>query len=423
MAHVEEINDIKDLVPYRLLWNSLLLQTCGASFFHSFDWLETYWHHFGHDQKLRVLIVSVEGRPIGILPLVVRTESTRVGPVRVLTYPLHDWGTFYGPIGPNPTATLLAGLKHIRRTTRDWDLFDLRWVDRLGCDRGRTEQAMRVAGFRPHKQPWAQAGVIELDGTWEEYWKSRTKKWRHNVNRCQRRIAERGKVSYVRYRPKGSAYGDDDPRWDLYDACTEVAQRSWQGSSNNGTTLSHKWISQYLRDTHAAAARNGSLDMNVLFVDGVPVAFMYNYHYRGTLYGLRMGFDPEMASVGPGTVLLRLILEDSFRRGDRFCDLGTGSLCCKRYWLTSLAASYRYTHFPNTLGRAQLLRLKRWYTARVHGADHVASSRCAMNSAGSSIRKCKKLKTIEQSLGKRGGYTAPRTAGDSNACRLPCFAQ
>src|SRR4030042_1363916 len=127
MVHVEEINDIYKLSSYRLVWNSLLPQPSGATFFQSLDWLEVYWKHYGEDQHLRVMVVCSNGRPIGILPLVVRTEATRVGPVRVLTYPLHGWGTFYGPIGPNPTATLAAGPRHVRQTPRGSALLDLRW--------------------------------------------------------------------------------------------------------------------------------------------------------------------------------------------------------------------------------------------------------------------------------------------------------
>jgi CelD/BcsL family acetyltransferase involved in cellulose biosynthesis len=73
MIYVQEINDIRQLAGIRLLWNALLPQTPGASFFHSLDWLEIYWRHFGAGQRLRVLVVSVDGRPLGILPLAVRT--------------------------------------------------------------------------------------------------------------------------------------------------------------------------------------------------------------------------------------------------------------------------------------------------------------------------------------------------------------
>ncbi|MGO8688312.1 MAG: GNAT family N-acetyltransferase [Thermoguttaceae bacterium] len=372
MIDVEEINDPEQLTDRRLLWNALFPQTPGATFFQSLDWLEVYCRHFAAAQRLRVLVVSADGRPVGILPLVVQTERTRLGRVRTLTYPLHDWGTFYGPIGPNPTATLLAGLRHVRRTPRDWDMLDLRWVDVDGCDRGRTERAMELTGFPPSKQVWDVAPRIEIEGTWQAYWSSRDKKWRHNIDRCGRRLAEQGEVAFVRYRPAGAAEGDGDPRWDLYDACVDVAGRSWQSGADDGTTLSSPEVSQYLRDTHAAAARAGGVDANLLLLGGRPVAFVYNYVYDGCVYGLRKGFDPEFAALRPGLILEKMMMEDGFRRGDRTYDLGVGSLAIKRPWQTRVAASYRFTYFPVGISRVQLLRLKRWLTGRIKGPSYPA---------------------------------------------------
>lgn len=372
MIHIEEVNDIYELSGYRLLWNALLPQTRNATFFQSFDWLKVYWEHFGQGQRLRTLVVSRDGKPLGILPLVVRSESSHVGRIRVLTYPLHDWGTFYGPIGPNPTATLTAALRYIRQTARDYDVFELRWIDRQGCDLGRTEAAMRQLGFSPQGQAWNRAAYVDLNGNWEQYWQGRPKKWRQNVCRLERRLAERGKITHIRYRPEGSAYGDDDPRWDLYDACVALAKCSWQGSSRTGTTLCHPRVCRYLRDTHAAAARNGSLDLNLLLLNDRPVAFNYNYCYQGRVYGLRKGFDPEFAALRPGLALQHRMIKDSFQRGDSYHDMGVGYLDMKRHWLTSIVTSFRYTHFPIAVPRVQLLRLKRWLQQRVLGQQRVA---------------------------------------------------
>lgn len=364
MIHVEEINDIERLADDRLLWNALAPQTPDASFFHSLDWLELYWRHFGGQQRLRALIVRADRQPVGILPLVVCSERTRVGNVRTLTYPLHDWGTFYGPIGPNPTATLLAGLRHIARTRRDWDMLDLRWVDVDGCDRGRSERTMEQVGFCPHAQVWDVAPRIEIDGRWEDYWNGRDKKWRHNVERCSRRLHESGEVSFIRHRPQGAAAGDGDPRWDLYDACVELAARSWQGGGGETATLSSPGVRQFLRDVHAAAARSGNVDLNLLLLDGRPAAFAYNYICDGQIYGLRKGFDPDFSTLRPGATLDKMMLEDGFRRDDRSYDLGVGSLEVKAPWQTSVATSYRLTHFPAAISRVQLLRLKRWLSGK-----------------------------------------------------------
>jgi CelD/BcsL family acetyltransferase involved in cellulose biosynthesis len=360
MFKVTEINRAEDLDHYHLVWQSLLAQTRGASFFQSLPWLQSYWKHFGQGQKLRLLLVRNAAETIGIVPLAVEAEATRAGTVRTLTYPLHDWSTFYGPLGANASGTLAAAMRHIAGTRRDWDLLDLRWVDKPAVDRGRTPMALLAAGLAYREHVWKETALVDLSGTWEEYLATRSLKFRGNVRRLERRFLELKGASYERYRPLGSASGDDDPRWDLYDACLDLAERSWQGSSKDGTTLSHPKVRDFLRETHVLAAKAGALDMNLLRHGRRPVAFGYGYHYQGCVTGLRMGYDPNHAKLGLGQVITAFTLRDSFERGDVLFDLGPGSFETKLPWLTRVAASYRYTHYPLGSLRAQALRLKHW---------------------------------------------------------------
>lgn len=91
---------------------------------------------------------------------------------------------------------------------------------------------------------------------------------------------------------------------------------------------------------------------------GQPAAFGYNYVVRGEIFGLRMGFDPRVTNQGAGTVLVARMLQDSCERGDTLFNFGAGYLECKRYWLTSVELTHRYSWFPHTV-RAQAIRLKR----------------------------------------------------------------
>lgn len=356
MPNVVEINSPEQLEQLRLVWNLLVSQTRGASLFHTLDWLQVYWKHFGAGQRLRVLVISSGHTPIGILPLTVVREKTRVGTVRVLTYPLRDWGTFYGPIGPNPTATLTLGLQHIRNTPRDWDLLDMRWVNRDAQDHLRTPWAMEHAGYTVRESTWKTSELIEMDDEWDEYWKSRSSKMRNNLRRDEKRLQRAGTVEYIRYRPAGSSFGDDDPRWDLYETCRELAEASWQGASRTGTTLSHEQVAGYFRDVHAIAVKNGMVDINILKVDGQAVAFSYNYVCDGRLIGVRRGHRRQFT--GAGNVLFVRMIRDSFGRDDTCLDLGPGSQEIKRRWSTQTVSSYRYTHYPLLAPRVQLLRLK-----------------------------------------------------------------
>jgi CelD/BcsL family acetyltransferase involved in cellulose biosynthesis len=372
MVRVLEINRIEELASLRQEWEDLLRQTPGASFFQSLDWLGAYWNHFGAGQTLRTIIVLEEDRPVGIVPLVVRNEKSKVGWLRVLTFPLHDWGSFYGPIGPQPGPTLAAALEHVRRTRRNWDIVELRWQGFPGADPLESGRAMLAAGFHAYASLWNRAAVVDLEGTWDSYWSGRKRAWLRRFRHDERKLACRGDVSYVRYRPAGRYAGqvgnlshdDGSPRWDLYEACEDIARRSWQNGATNGTTLSHESVRGFLREAHQAAAAAGAVDLNLLLLDGSPVAFIYGYHYSGYVYGLRRGYDAGRAPEGAGNVLLAYTLRDSFARGDRLYDMGVGSLSSKRHFETRVIPVLRYSHYPPLALRTQVLRIKRWWQAR-----------------------------------------------------------
>src|SRR6185369_1810524 len=136
--------------------------------------------------------------------------------------------------------------------------------------------------------------------------------------------------------------GDVDPRWDLYAMCESVAHASWQSEVVNGNTLTHERVREYFHATHAAAARLGMVDVNVLNVHGKPAAFLYGYHCNGNVTALRTGFDAANDG-GIGSALMLQVIQDSCRRGDRTIDFGPGEREHKRRLRTRTESTYRLT--------------------------------------------------------------------------------
>jgi CelD/BcsL family acetyltransferase involved in cellulose biosynthesis len=360
MVQVVEVNDIDELSKYRLLWNSLFSATPNATFFLTLDWLETYWRHFGHDQKLRVLIASAAGQPLGILPLCVRREKFRLTSPRVLTYPLQNWGTWYGPIGPNPAATMLAATQHLRRTPRDWDMLELRWVPDEKTQAGKTARALRANCLFSNKDQYQTTSILELPANWNSFTASKSRSLRSQFRRQLRHAFAEQKAEYVRYRPAPKSEGGGDPRWDLYAMCEQIAAASWQGSVTNGNTLTHEQVRDFYRDAHAAAARLGMVDINLLLVEDRPAAFLYDYFYDRRIFSLRMGYDPSFGDHGFGSALLLKTIEDSIARGDRTIDFGPGDREHKRRLRSRTESTYRLTYTPIDSWRSQAVRLTRW---------------------------------------------------------------
>jgi CelD/BcsL family acetyltransferase involved in cellulose biosynthesis len=369
MIEVQEINNIEELAGYRLAWNSWLANSPRASFVNTFDWLENYWQHFGENQQLRALVVRSAGTPIGVLPLCVRRERYGVGSVRVLTYPLGGWGNWYGPIGSDPAATMLAAMQYLRNGRQGWDLIDLPATTTPSRDNGRVGRSMRVVGLLSRQTAWESSLLVRFDGTWNNYLGGRTRKVRHEMRRVSRRVFESGDVEIIRHRPLPAREGDGDPRWDLFAMCQQVALASWQATAVHGNTLTHEPVRNFLRDAHAIAARNGMVDLNLLLVDGRPAAFTYNYQFHGRLTAVRVGYDAAVGRSGLGTALVLRSLEDSFERGDTLLDLGSGESSFKRHLRTDTEATYRMTYTPLRSWRSQVARLSGWATRANCAAD------------------------------------------------------
>ena len=363
MSHIVEITDPTEISSYRLVWNWLLGDTPHASFFHTSEWLEAYLAHFGDRHQLRILVVYGSNGPIGIVPLCIRRERFGVGRLRVLTYPMNGWGGFCGPIGPNPSATLLVAMRYLKQRSRDWDLLDLRSADnqhRLGA---RTERAMRAAGFGVRKNVWRETPIVAFDGTWESYTASRDSKWTRVCHRFEKRLAEQGKIEFVRYRPRGEAQGQGEPRWELYESCQQLAT-----NNPTGATPFQPDGCAFLRDCHGAAAKKGMLDVNLLYVNGIPVSFAYNYHCRGNVIGVQMGPERQRTYRGADFILASRMIRDSFQRDDRRYEFGPGSPSFPDRFCNSVEASYSYSHLPISGLRPQVFRLTQWTTAPLRAA-------------------------------------------------------
>src|SRR5690606_12169949 len=149
-----------------------------------------------------------------------------------------------------------------------------------------------------------ESSSVEMSEGFENYWASRSSKWRNNLRRAQKSLSEKGKLEIVRYRPESFSFGGGDPNWDLYNACCDIAGKSWQHQSECGTTLTSPSVSEFLRESHEIASRLGMAEMLVARIDNKPIAFAYNYHLNGHVHGLRAGYDPEYAKDGIGAVLL-----------------------------------------------------------------------------------------------------------------------
>jgi CelD/BcsL family acetyltransferase involved in cellulose biosynthesis len=358
MVQVTEINELRELASLRSTWHALLKQTPGFSFFQTLEWLEAAWSHYSRPQKLRVILVERDGNALGIVPFCVRTEHRKLGSLRVLTYPLDDWGTFFGPISAEPELAYRAAIEHVARTPRDWDVIDLRYVDQAAPEFMALGESMRASGLAAIVRPRMEVRMLQLGGSWLEYVETRSRNWREKMRRDFRKLEkEGGEIRLLRYRPEAGA-GTTAVHEENYRLCEEIAEKSWQADADSQSTLCSPRVRDLLNKLHHQAASLGMLDSNLLFVGDRPLAFSYNYVSDGRLYFLRSGFDRTAEFANCGTVLLYKMLEDSFHRGDVEHCFGPGRQPYKDRFATEMRYAYTFRHYARRSLRSQLLNLR-----------------------------------------------------------------
>jgi CelD/BcsL family acetyltransferase involved in cellulose biosynthesis len=352
MIAVAEMNSFDELANLRVTWNQLWEKTRDVSFFQSWEWLRSYWRFYGEGQTLRTLVVTLGTKPVGIVPFVVRPVQTTFGTANVLTWPLDEWGAFYGQIGPNPAATMVAALKHVTSVRRDWNVIELPFIDENGLDKGRTRNALKTSKLSGRPTNAVSHPVVQLDGSWDLYMDEQPLESRVGFMRALRRLESHGTVSFHRWRPEGGSVGQTDRRWDLFKLYARIrrdASRSISQAESETT---------FLKDVHPWAVDAGAVEICSVCVGGRPVACAYNYRSGGKIEVLSLVSDEQFGDAAT-TVLAGQMIRDSFMRNDDQMLFQHADSVQVSSWANATSTAVTLSHFSMLSPQAQLLRMKR----------------------------------------------------------------
>ena len=352
MIAVSEITTFEELANLRVTWRELWEKTPNVSFVQSWDWLRSYWRTYGDKQQLRVLLVTLRTKPIGIVPLVTRHVETSLGTASVLSWPKNTFVPFYGAIGPNPAATLSTAFSHVRRTQRNWKALELPQIDEFGSDNLRTNNALRNARLKPLRNGAVAHPVVEMTGCWDDYMESRNMSARMDFIESEKVGEHCGAVSFHRWRPEGGIVGATDRRWDLFHVFEGIRRDTKGWGRRDDREL------DVMKDAHSAAVDAGVVEFCSLTVSGHPAACAYNYRTEGRLENVFLGAREEYGDAAL-TCLLGHMLRDSFMRDDQRIVFHPHDAQQVRTWSNADLTSIAYGHYAKFSPVAQLLKRRR----------------------------------------------------------------
>jgi CelD/BcsL family acetyltransferase involved in cellulose biosynthesis len=138
------------------------------------------------------------------------------------------------------------------------------------------------------------------------------------------------------------------------DALFQLHQKRWELQGDRGTFRSAARRDFYYETSHLLLERE-RLQFWLLELDGKPVAALFGFRYRDTVYALQEGFDPSYSLDSVGYVLRAYMLKQLIAGGVRRYDFLAGTSPSKTRW-GAQTEQYMNIHFamPFTCGSLYL---------------------------------------------------------------------
>jgi CelD/BcsL family acetyltransferase involved in cellulose biosynthesis len=329
-------------------YETLLASSAADPLFHSFDWLELWWIHFGQPdagEQLRILAAERDGRLAGVLPVVqnlrakkglLRYRSSAVlGNMRGIS---RGVPTEYTTVVAEPgdeQSVLSACLKCWHTGCRDreisagWCVDPGLWVRSIREVRAHSWEHVRIT------DPITAYGV-DLRQGFAAYRSNLSANARRSMFNLRTKLVETIGLTFRMLDPADSLAA--------LDRMNELHALRWKSPAFTGSRLA------FHRDLITRLGAAGELAFSEMHADGRLVSVLYDIRCRGRQYNIQMGFDAAAIPNGsPGVIHLGFAIEEAAASGVAHYDFLAGQ---------GLQSDYkrRYANSQLELGTVQHLR-------------------------------------------------------------------
>ena len=340
---MEIISSEKRFEEIRDEWMDLLAHSSSDCIFLTWEWLYTWWKHFGGGRKLHVLAVRSGMDLIAIAPLASpSTKWIRLARVRALEF----LGT--GSVGSDY-------LDIIARRGRENEAIDL-LVDYLLREQFVLDLKQLVKNHslvlqlaaRLQQQHWNRSEIctnicpfIDLAGhTWKSFQAGLGPKHRYNFHR-------RLKNLHRDFDTRFECVVSEDQRSAALSTLVALHNKRMQERGGSDGLHSTELVGFHEELTRLALGQ-GWLRLFVLALNGERAAALYGFMYAKKFYFYQSGFDPQYSPHSVGLVTMGLAIEAAIEGGAQEFDLLHGNERYKSLWAKEQRDLVRMELYPPT---------------------------------------------------------------------------
>ncbi len=318
-------------------WEALLAAQTHKNFFMSFEWHFTWWITLGGEKShLYILTVRKRNSTVAILPLMLVKATVARFPylqARMLTTierpytPRSFSGSLDALVMPGHEHCLIYLWKFLLSEHQIWQILRLFPIPQ-GSPLIQNLDALPTASRASvNRQIIFHNACLRIDGAWEDYFRTRSRRLRENVKRAQRHLQQIGEIKIAEYRHPETV----NRAWK---EILFIESHAWKWRS--GIRINDSSFRDFYLRLAQQIARRGWLRIMVLKINSTPIAFDYHVDYHGHIKTLKGSYHQDYARYSPGMLLTWYALQRFFDEGAKEVDFLWGNLDYKQKWTNSL---------------------------------------------------------------------------------------
>lgn len=310
VAKINTIDSFKALQP---VWNDLVEAGQHPNVFLTFEWLFSWWETFGSLHELYILVVSHDEQIIGVAPLMLSDQGGGGTKVQFIGTPDSDYSNF---LSSRPGETTAAILDYLMDHRNDWNQIDLHQISARSSTVEHTKAFFGSNGanniFGPGET--CHSFVYELGDDKRESFalrRNKTMKWSINF------FKKSGSLSLEEHK---TAEGIEP--W--LDRMFHYHIVRWRNTLTP-SKLTNERNRCFYRSVLGRLATNQQVSLLVLKHDDLPIAFQFNFCYRGSVYIYTLAHNIHFRRQSPGKIMNHLASQHYIQRGYDELDFTRGS--------------------------------------------------------------------------------------------------
>ena len=360
-VRLECVADPSGLAELRNAWARVWHASADRSPFLTWEWVDTWWRHFGGNDQLEVVVARDHANDvIAIAPLL----RARLGFTPLTTTMIvgigqesADYGGFLlgdrpGETGPLLVNHVLDAVEHgavsanLTRLRPDGDLLPI--VREMTAGR-----STRMALVNEEDAVYPYLDLSTVDDPEEAVTKLDT---RNDVRRRTRRLAELHELHFEYDAEMNSAN---------LDALFELSNRRWDTKEGkmSGVFAGDRGR-RFVAEVGKAMRDVGTARLSLLRADEQVVAARFGFECDGAYLGWKECFDPDFSKFGPGQMLTSRILHHEVDRSMREFDFLRGAGEHKAAWVNA-ERQVGYWTIQRAGARGRVLRKLMWAQIRL----------------------------------------------------------